>query len=312
MKHTDKELWLRDVAATDADADEAATGEMSVNRCDRLCVEDDLCELFILTNGAETDSVCRLYRRGCGLDWATMLTGTTPTAAEKAAVCHLPSEQLKHSQAEDHAAAAENDYPAYYQARAPRVKAYTCSWTPAANADFKARARCKTAMNDPANAAATQAGCARLADKGCQWTDWVPDWTRLAHTDCSCGSGAQLTAADRLIRVLQTQTRDQCDKACYEDRYCQEFVLSMAGECTLYKSGCEHNNYDPTTESAAIRKGNLCLTPTPHVKKDYDGYQCSWKAEHNARRAIEREHCTEDIENRPAYAGKTWQDYNGF
>jgi hypothetical protein len=70
---------------------------MSVNRCDKLCVEDDLCELFILTKGTEADSVCRLYKRGCGLDWATMLTGETPTAAEKLAVCYLPSEQLKHS-----------------------------------------------------------------------------------------------------------------------------------------------------------------------------------------------------------------------
>jgi hypothetical protein len=48
------------------------------------------------------------------------------------------------------------------------------------------------------------------------------------------------------------------------------------------------------------------------VKKDYDGYQCSWKAEHNARRAVERNYCTDDIANRPTYAGKTWQDYDRF
>jgi hypothetical protein len=46
----------------------------------------------------------------------------------------------------------------------------------------------------------------------------------------------------------------------------------MAGECTLYKAGCTHDNYDAVTESAAIRKGQLCFTPTPHMKKDYDGY----------------------------------------
>lgn len=237
---------------------------MTLNRCDKLCVEDSHCELFILTKGAEADSVCQLYQRGCGLDWTTMLTGATPTAAEKLAVCYLPSEQLKHSQAEDGDATPENKYPAYYQAKAPRVKAYTCSWAPAANADFKARATCKTAMDDATNAAATQAVCAGLADKGCQWTDWVPDWAKKPHTDCSCGSGA----ADLLIRELpntgstvlvdpveKKAARDQCDKACYEDRHCQEFVLSMTGTCTLYKAGCVHNNYDAVTESAAIRQG---------------------------------------------------------
>jgi hypothetical protein len=271
VKHDDKELWLRDIQPSDADADDAATGVMTVNRCDKLCVEDNLCELFILTKGAAADSVCRLYRRGCGLDWTAMLTGTTPadytsrySSPEQLAVCYLPSEQLKHSQAEDGVATPENKYPAYYQVKAPRVEAYTCSWAPVANPDFKARATCKTAMDDASNAATTQAGCAGLASKGCQWTDWVPGWTKLPHTDCSCGSGA----ADRLIRALpnagstvlvdpvaKKAARDQCDKACYEDRHCQEFVLSMTGTCTLYKAGCVHNNYDAVTESAGIRKG---------------------------------------------------------
>jgi hypothetical protein len=63
-------------------------------------------------------------------------------------------------------------------------------------------------MSKPENAPTTQAGCAGLADKGCQWTDWVPDWAKLPYTDCSCGSGA----ADLLIQVLEgVQTRDQCD-----------------------------------------------------------------------------------------------------
>lgn len=96
--------------------------------------------------------------------------------------------------------------------------------------------------------------------------------------------------------------REKCDRECFEDPLCHEFVYNQATDtCSLFKAGCDHTGTGGASD--------ICITASSNMKRSTEGLQCSHKAQYNADRDI-RPKCT-GLDNAACTASE-YCDYNAW
>jgi hypothetical protein len=87
-----------------------------------------------------------------------------------------------------------------------------------------------------------------------------------------------ITSVDGSYTVLDRvpcDQREKCDRECFEDALCEEFVYNQATDtCSLFKAGCDHTGTGGASD--------ICIIPSGNVKRSTGGLLCSHKAKYNA------------------------------